>query len=616
MISDASKALFFQQIDDISEQIGVTRYEAFPRWICQNILGITGEGQIDEAVSIGGKDDYGLDIFHADKGGDITEEYICLVQTKFSEKLNHMVNREEMESFVGTLSHLKDCPFNANKTFKQKSAEFIKMETEHPHIQKKLIFAVTGGINDQVKEMINNDRWKKERLRCGSDSNVRLEILDLNDILSCMTVQSTPTLCIQFDGNVIERLDKTTDKKSIIGYVSASSLIKLAKEYKDTLFLENPRQIIGHTAPTHKAILNTLSNNNMRKKFWKLNNGITAICTYLHATDDPAIYSIDNFKIVNGRQTTYTLEDTIHPIDDVFLSMIIHEAVDDSERNQISEATNTQNPIKPVDLVTNYPEMTNLVLQCKKDFCEFYFERQTHGFRSAKKSTQQRVTNRRIMEKNSTARSYYAYAISPVDATMPDKVLFSVTHEPNYYELIFKNQNMQDLIIPHIFMQTLIELHRKWCNELKDNPTDEIARNKGIISKDVVKYYILKFIYESMMSIDESTRNKVKEKMITRFRNLKQGDAIPSIFLDVASTAYATFMLCFDMDRKETWPPEMIKKISNDTYQEQKQDVPSPYDMTLMLQKNGDQLMPHLLRMRKHMLTLGNDEIKAKILEI
>ena len=530
--------------------------------------------------------------------------------------LDHIVDREEMESFASTLGHLKNCPDRANRTFKQKSIEFSKIDAEHPHIKKRMIFAVTGRLNDQVKDLIQDPIWKKERLGYRNGSNISLEILDLDNILSRMTVPYTPTLKIKFDDGVIERKDTVTNKKSIIGYIRADSLVNLAKKHKETLFLENPRQTLGNAAPTHKAILNTLSNDDTRKKFWKLNNGITAICTNFSVDDDHTTYNIENFKIVNGRQTTYTLENSTYPIDDVFLFMAIHEAVDDEERNQIGETTNTQNPIKPVDLVTNYPEMAEMVLQCRIGFPEFYFERQTKGFKAAKTSVKNRVTSRRVMEKNTTARAYYAYAISPSDAMMPDKILFSVTSEPNYYEMIFKNRKISELIIPHIFMQMLDALHRKWCRNLRDKPSDEISRDKGIISKDVVKYYILRFIYESMMSIDESRRNSIKKHMIEKFRSLKKEDPLPTTFLEIAESAYNDFMLSFDMDRNETWPKDLLKKIKTPEYQEQSNDVPSPYDIMYMLKQRGDILLPHMLRMRKHVINQFDDKVRLKLLEL
>ena len=612
MTEETGKALFNKQIQEICDQVKVLRHDAFPRWICQNILGIMDDGNVDEAVSIGGKNDYGVDVFHADEGGDVTEQYICWIQAKFSENLDRRISREEMESFASTFGHLQDCPKQANMTFKQKSSEFLKINEKHPRIKKRMIFAVTGRLTSQAEELVNNDRWKEERF--GRDHNVSLEILDMNAILSRMIVPHTPTVKIRFDGNTITRSDVKTGKKSVLGYTSADSLIELTKRHKETLFLENPRQALGTAAPTHRAILNTLRNPESRGRFWKLNNGITAICSNFNS-DESSVYSIENFKIVNGRQTIYTLERSTHPTDDVFLLMTIHEAVNSDERNQISEATNTQNPIKPIDLITNYPEMTELALQCEKDFPDFYFERQTEGFKSASQPVRNRVTDKRIMKKDSVARTYYAYAIDPNGSTMTQKVFFSGNSNPNYYEQVFKNRNIRDMIIPHIFMQMLDALHRKWCCELTDNPSEEVSRNKGIISKNIVKYYILRFIYESMLSIDDSKRESVKDKIIEIFRKLQRNDPIPDTFLDIAQSAYDVFMFSFDSDKNQTWPKDLLEQIKN-KQPKNVYDMPSPIDIMHMLKQKGSELLPHLLLMRKHILAQHGDQVKSNILRL
>ncbi len=422
--------------------------------------------------------------------------------------------------------------------------------------------------------------------------------------------------CVVFLDQMGRLRIKSTGKKSIIGYVGANDLIAIAKDNKEMLFLENPRQTLGKSAPTHKAILNTLSDPDMRKKFWKLNNGITTTCTGYSSTDDQSAYSIENFKVVNGRQTLYTLENSTKPIDDVFLLVSIHETVDAKERNQISEATNTQNPIKPADLVTNYPEMTDLVLQCRENFNDFYFERQTKGFAAATKSTQNRVTKRRVMEKSSVARAYYAYAIDPNEAMMPDKILFSVTSDANYYDRIFKDRDIRELIIPHIFLKMLSELHKKWCRELKDDQSDRISRNKGIISKDIVKYYILRFVHESMLDIDESTRQSVKDRLIEEFRGLEKSDKNPEILEGVAQQAYNAFMTSFDMAMDKTWPPELLEKVNSDKYKKDERDVPSPYEIMDALKRNGERLLPHLLRMREHAISQVGDKVQEELLRL
>ena len=519
MTLETSQGMFREQIARISEQTGIPAHEAFPRWVCQNILGMDDDAKIDEAVSIGGCNDFGIDVFYAEDAGDATERYVCWIQAKYRDDLDHHITREEAESFASTLGHLRRCPAEANGVFRQKSAEFAKMEDGHPGIKKLMILAVTGKPDSQVRSMLQDQRWMEDRLGCGPGSDVRLEVLDMEGILSRMTIPHTPTLQVRFDDGVIARTDGATGKRSVVGHVGASLLVRLARAHKEALFLESPGQTLGDQAPTHKAMLNTLRDDKARSRFWKLNNGITAVCTKLEEAGSG--YGVENFKIVNGRQTLYTLENTTYLIDDVLVLVSIHEAADDEERRQISEATNTQNPVRPADLVTNYREMTEMVLQCKKDFPEFYFERQTRGFWSATTAVQNRVTRRRVMEKTAVARAYCAYALQPGEALVPDRVMFSTAD--GHYDRIFQDRNVRDLIIPHIFMQLLGELHRKWCGDLRDSPSDKAARDKGIISKDTVKYHVLKFINESMAGLDGSVRRSVEDGLIESFRVLKKG---------------------------------------------------------------------------------------------
>lgn len=610
MTLETSQGLFRDQISDICEQMDMPAHEAFPRWVCRHVLGIADEAEIDEAVSIGGRDDFGVDVFYTNESGDPAEQYVCWIQAKYSDSLDHRITREELESFASTLGHLRRRPDGANKIFRQKSAEFVRIDGRQPHIKKRMIFAVTGKANDQVQALLGDQRWKEERLSSGPSSSTSLEILDMDGILSRMTVPHTPTLQIGFDGNTIDRKDVATGSKSIIGHVRASSMVSLARAHKETLFLENPRQALGDKAPTHKAILNTLRDDKTRSRFWKMNNGITAVCTKLDAVGG-STYSVENFKIVNGRQTVYTLENSMYPTDDVFLLVSIHEAVDDKERNQISEATNTQNPIRPADLVTNYPEMTELVLQCRKEFPEFYFERQTKGFDAVSVEVRNRVTHRRVMEKGYVARAYCAYAIDPNDAIEPDRVLFSPAD--GYYDKIFKDRRIRDLIIPHIFMQLFGELHRKWCRDLKDDPSDKVARAKGIISKDVVKYYALRFVYESMIGLDGSARVSVEDSLIETFRGLKRNDPVPQQLLSVAESAYDLFMSVFNAERKNTWPEDLLKKINAKGYRASAGDLPTPYDIMQVLRQKGERLLPHLLPMREYMVNEFGDAVQERL---
>ena len=107
-----------------------------------------------------------------------------------------------------------------------------------------------------------------------------------------------------------------------------------------------------------REILMTIADSEKRKKFWKLNNGITAVCDGFEETA-PNEFVVKNFKVVNGRQTIFALEKSTEPIDGIFVMLIIHETADAGERLLISQAANMQNP-KSANLAATAVELRDL----------------------------------------------------------------------------------------------------------------------------------------------------------------------------------------------------------------------------------------------------------------
>lgn len=619
-LEDQARSLFLSEIDDIVEETGETKDLAFVRWVCQNILEISDDAKVDEAISIGGPNEYCVDIFHYEDSDERSENYVCWAQAKFSEDLDRTITRQEISDFGKTIEYLESCPDLANPVFKQKSAEFNALGGVEAPIRKRMIYAVTGQLNQQAQELIANPAWNQQVLGNIHGPKIEFEVLNLNKILDYITKPTTQTIRMKFDGDVMKREDNITKKHSIIGYVKAKDLVDITKKNKDRLFSQNPRQHLGRATTTNKAIFATLNDQDRKQKFWKLNNGITAICDKIQViTYSPPEYEIQNFKVVNGRQTAYSLENNLSTLDDtVSVFMTVHETADPKEGTLISETTNTQNPIKPVDLITNFPEMNNMVLQCKKNYKEFYFERQTRGFQVETKATRHRVTRRRILEKNAIARSYYAYTINPhLAMTVPDKDFFSAV-DPQYYNQVFQNRNIKDLIVPHIFMQMLKALYDKWRLELKQDPPIEThLRDKEILSKRIVQFFILRFISKTMESLTDTERPRVEKKIIETFRALKKEDPIPNDFLEIAQTSYDNFMMCFDLNRNETWPEKLMDKINDPAYNSTPEDVPIAYDIMYVLKLKGASLLPALLTSKDFMVEQTTvDGIKLKLLSL
>lgn len=210
MVSDAGKGLLKKEIDDICEEMGVRRHAAFPRWVCQNVLGISDESRISEAVSIGGRNDYGVDAFYAEIDGDPTEQHVCWIQSKFSDDLDYRASREDVGSFARTAEHLSRCPDHANRIFRQKSAELAQITARNPGIRMRMILAVTGRLNDQAAAMLDDANWRKSRL--GPHPGAQLEVVGLEDLLSYLATPPAPNLKVGFDGGVLSRRDDDTGK--------------------------------------------------------------------------------------------------------------------------------------------------------------------------------------------------------------------------------------------------------------------------------------------------------------------------------------------------------------------------------------------------------------------
>ena len=590
-----------QEVKKISEEKNITKERAFFLWVCENVLKISDNGNAEEAITISESESYGIDIFHMEEDGDRDDQYVCWSQVKFSEELNLRITKDDIDRFVGTIDSLETCPENASFIFKQKSQDFARIGKTDAPIRKQMFLVITGEITSEAESYYKSNDFQVQRLSNVVGPSIEFVVYDLQKILAQLTISHTPRLRVEFNETTIERRDPITDKRSVVGYIRADDLIKITKKHEDVVFLENPRQSLG-TTPTNKEILYTLEDEELKLKFWKLNNGITAICDNLaDAHDQRHAYEISNFKIVNGRQTTFTLENFPSSLDSVYLFLAIHEAVDDNERMLISKATNTQNAIKKVDLLTNTPMLLNLKLQ-SQNFPDFYFERQTREFKSEDIPTQRRITSRRVLEKNSIARIYYAYAVDPNDAMETEKKFFDLDNE--YCSRIFENRNIRDLIVPHAFMDMIKLLHAEWSG------VQEHDRDRAIIGKRNVRYYLLRLIYESLFSITTTTRIAIEDTIINRFQNLSRSEK-PEIFLEIAEATYLDFITNFDQLQNETWPQSILAKLDSDPDAE-----PAPYDVMYSLKINGRQILPSLLRNRRRIHVSHGDPVQKKLLSL
>lgn len=173
--------------------------------------------------------------------------------------------------------------------------------------------------------------------------------------------------------------------------------------------------------------------------FWLKNNGITIVC------DD---FSIDgrevklrDFSIINGGQTTYMLHKSTHinENNDLFLpcKIIRTEGETEDEKNEfslsIAKATNTQKPIKPVDLKANAPEQVRFA-RTMREAGLFY---QTKRGEIVPRAYGEAYLNSDLLEIGKLCLAAI-FQIPCVSRCKP-----STSYQPQYYEKIFDGNQQQ-----------------------------------------------------------------------------------------------------------------------------------------------------------------------------
>ena len=582
------------------------RSEALSRWACSRILEIS-EADEDDAVEIGGKSDYELDIFHIKNTGEQSKQYIAWAQVKFGRDLDYVIDRKEMLDITQSIDRLEIPPVNANETFKQKAADFKKAGGRDAEATKYILVIVAGKLNTDAQDEWDIFKQRVKTMGC-KGGEIILELYDRTRILQNIIDPVTPTFKIEFDECVLPRKDRKTSKESVIGFVKAEEIKKHTVNNKDTIFSLNPRQQLGSKSITYQPILDTLASPDA-KRFWKLSNGITAVCDSFKLIPNslPITYEVENLKIVNGRQTTYALEKATCSISDVEVSISIHQIGTDREEGRlISRTTNTQNKVHEIDLISTWDEPRAFAQECENKFKMFYYERQTAGFDQAKKKVQQRVTPRRKLGKEITARTCYAYEVDPVGAMMLVTKLFNPADQREYAKVFRKPwvtggkidkdklptkigepKEIRDLLIPHIFREMIIGLEKKWIKEIKteekrqtqiksvggtvskkeERDLKDKIRNKAIIHKDIVRYFLIHFIKLSMEEIlDQNIRNKIENKIIEEFSILAKNTSLSSLngFMEIADATYFEFMRCYVQNKKESYPPHILNSSDPD----------------------------------------------------
>lgn len=140
--------------------------------------------------------------------------------------------------------------------------------------------------------------------------------------------------------------------KAFLGHLPAFEFLKLITDdegnFRQNLFYENVRDFKGTDNKVNQEIADTIKNNDFKDKFVLMNNGVTIVAKLVDTNFQGGEIKIFNYQIVNGCQTSNVLFLNRNFIDrnsSILIPLKLIECQDNDITNEITKATNNQNPV-------------------------------------------------------------------------------------------------------------------------------------------------------------------------------------------------------------------------------------------------------------------------------
>jgi hypothetical protein len=235
-----------------------------------------------------------------------------------------------------------------------------------------------------------------------------------------------------------------------------------------SIFKENPR---GPLQRQNRQILNTLKDANKKGRFHALNNGLSIVCDSYEISADRTSVDIDGLRIVNGCQTTVTLEKALSErdsngapcLDDSVLVLVrLTKTTETNFRMQIAEANNTQKAVRSVDLSSLQNELRHYhqLFQALRPN-PYFLEVQAGDWDYMTTRDEKRPFGNRYIERESLAQAVMAFQGQPSEAMEQRRYIFLRTTGPDgdprgHFEDVFgRKATAEQLLLPWLIMKRI-----------------------------------------------------------------------------------------------------------------------------------------------------------------
>ncbi len=481
-----------KEIEDIQLENNQKDYHAFIFWFIDTAFGYPKEQILNSICD--GTHDKGIDSVLIDP----IELKVIIIQSKYERAGGQVqINENEIKLLSTVKSYFDSRSSLSGAISKGNQATKRLMNEAFDAIRKKnysleLIFISTHRYAPQLDDLIYNTfGFAENEFRVFHyERIIQLYNDKMRDFTPSLGVYNLPFV----DSN--KTIIRPTPHKSWVLTVTIEEIRSFVNKYGDDLFRKNVRLFLGKNR-TNKKIIETLDKD--PTNFWYYNNGITILCDKANIVMENGYIRLENPQIVNGCQTCMSVKDFDGDLKSEILVRIV-ESTDHEFINFLTLYQNSSNPVRNRDLKSNDPVQVRLKHEFKRQGHYFEIKRGEEYDKMAKKYPAiKSELNGYIVNNELIAKLLVAIKISPAVALSSGSDKFF----GDYYDRIFtSNLSTFNCLAPFYLYDTIRDTYVGNTKEFHEFDKDWVFKNRAI-------YYVLDFIYQSMIKIEKGEKNFV-----------------------------------------------------------------------------------------------------------
>lgn len=480
-----------------------------------------------ECITDGGRD-FSIDAYFIDE----SKKEINIFQFKYTDNFETSQKKEALKD-----RDISDFIIKIEKIWNKDNDILVKANAKATNAIKEIWNAFERGfsvtkiwfISNYFNTIGNQSKIKDIQKTLKEKFRAELKIISLSDLVALVLQEKFKPVDIKIrlkGKNYFE--DISGDVRALIGEINAFNFLEAIMDdegnLREEIFNENVRVYLRRHTKINKQIYSTIEMPDENYKFFFYNNGITAICDSYEftPTDSPLVF-LKNFQIVNGGQTMHSLYEAYkngleENVKNIYLLLRIYEVKRREIGQAIARYTNTQNPVKSRDVMSNDP--IQIKLQEDLERKGWRYERKKYEFRD-----HEDIKNEKKIDAEKIGQVILSFYLEkPGSAKNKKQEIFG-----DFYNQIFDENkiNAEYVLLPFLLYKEIEKDVKKFNNQIKRLRKEKKIKDlEKLLNKDefllYAHYYLLLLLKLLAEKENISIELRNKKKIFKNYRKAKR----------------------------------------------------------------------------------------------